>query len=207
MNSLLIQLTGYLASALLAFSLAVNNDLRFRWLNLFGCLCFIIYGVLIHAFPIILTNTILLFINAFYLLKIYHTKEDFDLVEFDTDDKIVDKFLAYHAKDIQDYFPGFRFHEKGSAVRFLVLRDMSIANIFIATVNERGEGLVRINYTVPKYRDYKVGRYIFEKEDRFLLSKGIRSLVYEKVHNKHHEEFLRVMGFEKNKSGGYRKDL
>jgi hypothetical protein len=210
MNNILPLAIGYLASALLALSLLVNNDLKFRWLNLFGCLSFMIYGALISALPIILTNTLLLFINLAYLFKIYRRKEDFDLVEFEANDKIIEKFLAYYAKDIHDYFPEFHLNEKESAIRFMVLRDMVIANIFIATVEGKEEGLVQINYTVPKYRDYKIGRFIFEKENTFLLSKGINQLVYKKVYNKNHEEFLRVMGFEKRIAGhetGYMKRL
>ena len=197
MNNIHALVIGYLASALLALSLLANNDLRFRWLNTFGCLSFIVYGILIDALPIILTNALLLCINVFYLFKIYKRKEDFDLVEFDVDDEIVEKFLTCYAKDIHGYFPEFRLQAEETSVRFLVLRDMAIANIFIATINEKGEGVVKINYTVPKYRDYKVGKFIFEKENIFLLSKGIHQLVYEKVYNKGHEEFLRKMGFEK----------
>lgn len=210
MNSFVAPLVGYLASALLALSLLVNNDLRFRWLNMFGCLAFIVYGIIIDAFPIVLTNSILLCINVFYLVKIYRTKEDFDLLEFDAGDKIIGKFLSYHAKDIQNYFPEFRLQDRESDIRFVVLRDMAIANIFVASVNGNGEGIIRINYTVPKYRDFKIGRYIFEKEDRFLLSKGMHQLVYQKVHNKNHEQFLQVMGFEKTRVGeaaGYVKNL
>jgi hypothetical protein len=210
MNSLIAPLIGYIASALLAISLVVTNDLRFRWLNMFGCLSFIVYGVLIQAFPIILTNSILLFINIFYLVKIYRVKEAFDLLEFDPDNSIIQKFLSYYAKDIESYFPGFRLENKENDIRFVVLRDMVIANIFVAGIDHTGEGIIRINYTVPKYRDYKVGRFIFEKEDKFLLSKGIHQLVYTKVHNKSHEHFLQVMGFEKKQmegSTGYLKKL
>lgn len=202
MNSFIAPLIGYVASALLALSLLVTNDLRFRWLNMLGCLTFIVYGALIGAIPIVLTNSLLLFINVFYLVKIYRTQENFDLVEFDADDQVIEKFLAYYAKDLNDYFPGFRLEANENDIRFMVLRDMAIANIFIATVNSHGEGIVRINYTVPKFRDFKVGRFIFEKEDRYLLSKGIRQLVYHKVHNKSHEHFLKVMGFQKQLSGG-----
>ena len=74
MSDLIIQATGYLASLLLALSLLVTNDLRFRWLNTGGCLAFIVYGVLIGAFPIILTNGILFFINTVTLFKIYNKK-------------------------------------------------------------------------------------------------------------------------------------
>src|SRR5688572_17319812 len=65
MSTLIIEGFGYLASLLLALSLMVNNDLRFRWLNSGGCVAFIIYGVLINAIPIILTNTGLLLINLY----------------------------------------------------------------------------------------------------------------------------------------------
>lgn len=132
------------------------------------------------------------------------------MLEFNADDKIIRKFLFYYARDIQNYFPDFRLQDNENDIRFVVLRDMAIANIFVATVNGNGEGSIRINYTVPKYRDFKVGRYIFEKEDRFLLSKGIHQLVYKKVHNKSHEHFLQVMGFEKAKidgASGYVKNL
>lgn len=196
MNNIIV-LIGYLASVLLAISLLVNNDLKFRWLNAFGCLSFIIYGVLIDAIPIVITNFILLFINLFYLLKIYRTKEDFDLLEFRTDDKIIQKFLSYYAKDIQNYFPDFQLRHDEADIKFVVLRDMVIANIFIATITGDGIGTVKINYTVPKYRDYKVGRFIFEKENKFLVSKGIRELTYKRVFNKGHAEFLNVVGFER----------
>ncbi len=190
-------LVGYAASVLLALSLLVNNDLRFRWLNLFGCLAFIIYGILITAFPIILTNTILLLINAFYLVKAYNTKENFDLLEFIPGDKIINKFLQFYNKDIESYFPEYKLAGNDNDIRFVTLRDMVIANIFVAELSADGKAYVKINYTVPKYRDYKVGTFIFEKEKTFLKTKGIQQLLYSNVSNKNHEAFLKRMGFEK----------
>ena len=197
MSSLLIQAVGYLASVLLAISLLVNNDLKFRWLNTGGCLAFIVYGIMINAFPIILTNTILLFINLYSLLKIYKKKEDFDLLEFGTDATLIAKFLGFYEEDIKTYFPAFKLKQAENDIRFVVLRDLVIANVFVASLAEDGVAEVKLNYTVPRYRDYKVGRFIFEKENKFLLSKGVKSLVYKEVVNKNHLRFLKVMGFEK----------
>jgi hypothetical protein len=195
-------LVGYLASLLLAISLVVNNDLKFRWLNTFGCLSFIIYGILISAFPIILTNAILLFINLFYLVKIYRTEEDFDFLEFKTGDKLIEKFLSFHKADITAYFPQFNLYQEGNEISFAVLRDMVIANIFVATLTHDGIAIVKINYTVPKYRDYKVGKFIFEKEKKYLISKGVKQVVYNEVYNKQHESFLKTMGFTKDSVDG-----
>lgn len=202
MHEIIIQVAGYLASLLLALSLLVTNDLRFRWLNTGGCLAFIVYGILLNAFPIILTNTLLFFINVFALVKIYRRKEDFDLLEFNPDASLVHKFLRFYAADISTYFPHFQLGEAGNAIRFVVLRDMALANVFVATLSDDGTATVQFNYTVPKYRDYKVGRFIFEKERDYLLSKGIRKLVYTEVANKGHREFLHRMGFVPETANG-----
>ena len=193
----MIALVGYLASLLLAISLIINNDLKFRWLNTFGCLSFIIYGILINAFPIILTNSILLLINLFYLVKIYRTEEDFDLVDFKAGDKLIAKFLSFHQQDIKAYLPNFNLAELGNEISFMVLRDMAIANIFVASLSADGTAVVKINYTVQKYRDYKVGKFIFDKEKKFLVAKGVKMVVYREVSNKGHESFLKTMGFKK----------
>lgn len=195
MNETIALIVGYLASLLLAISLLVSNDLKFRWLNTFGCLSFIVYGLLINAFPIIVTNSILLLINTFYLLKIYRQREDFDVLEFAYADPLIHKFFAFYKNDLAKYFPGFKPAENEKQIRFIVLRDMAIANIFIAEVMDDGTAVIKLNYTVPKYRDYKVGKFLFQKEQQLLITKGISRLVYTHISNKQHESYLLKMGF------------
>ena len=203
MIGVIVLSVGYVASLLLALSLLVNNDLKFRWLNTLGCLSFIVYGVLINALPIIITNSLLLLINLFYLVKLYRTDEDFDLIEFKGNEKLVHKFLSFYKKDINAYFPAYHHAEKENALSFVVLRDLVIANIFVATLTNEGKAIVDINYTVEKYRDYKVGKFIFDKEKKFLISKGVKQIVYENVPNKKHQKFLKVMGFKQEIFNGF----
>jgi hypothetical protein len=186
---------GYLASALLALGLLVNNDLKFRWLNTGGNVAFIFYGVALGAIPIILTNSILLAINLFFLYKIYNRKEHFELLEFSNGGIMIDRFLSFYQKDIAAHFPEFSREELERNLNFVVLRNLVIANIFSVKPGSNGTAEVFINYTVAKYRDYKVGRFIFEKEKEFLLSRGIKTIYYTSVANKRHENFLKVMGF------------
>lgn len=205
-----VTLIGYIASGFLAISLLVNNDFKFRWINALGCLFFIIYGLLIHAFPIVLTNGFLLCINLYYIAKIYKAHEDFDIIEFSGEDRIVNKFLSFYKDDIITYFPDFHFELGDTHIRFIVLRDLVIANIFVAELQKDGTAVVKLNYTIPQYRDFKVGRYIFYKEKKFLLSKGVIRIVYESVAKKGHAKFLKVNGFEKKygiNGNGYIKVL
>jgi hypothetical protein len=186
---------GYLASLCLILALVINNDLKFRWFNTIGNLAFIIYAILLLAVPVLITNLILLGINLFYLVKIYRKKENFDLLEFKGDEKLAQKFMEFYKKDIALYFPGFTAESLQGNLNFVVTRDLVIANLFSASVSENGDARVQVNYTLQKFRDYKVGSFIFEKERDYLLSKGIKRIVYNKVDNKNHLDFLKVMGF------------
>jgi hypothetical protein len=192
----MVVLVGYLASAFLAYSLVVNNALKFRYLNILGCLAFIIYGVLIEAFPVILANSILLLINIYQLIKLYNAREQFSFVPIKKGDLLIENFLLFHQKDIQSYFPEFAFSiAYQPCISFVVLRDTVIANIFIAKLDSDGNAWVQINYTVPQYRDFKVGKFIFDRGKDYLLQQGIQHIRYQKVSNKGHLHFLKVMGF------------
>lgn len=194
---MLAEWMGYAASLFLILSLSVTNSLKFRWLNAAGCAFFVIYGALLGAIPVLLTNGILLAINIYYLLRIYRHSEKFDLLSFAAGDQVANKFIEYYEKGISDYFPHFKQEQitQDNCISFFVLRDMAIANMFSATVTPAGEALVHINFTVEKFRDYKVGRYIFKQEKQYLQDKGIRKIVYRQMPNAKHIGFLKVMGF------------
>lgn len=201
---------GYLASLCLIIALLVNNDLKFRWFNSIGNISFITYAVLLVAIPVLITNTILLCINLYYLIKIYSRQENFDLVEFRGDEKLTARFIDFYRNDIDSYFPGFKQEELEDNLNFVVTRDVVIANIFSAAVEPNGDAFVSLNYTLPKYRDYKVGSFIFGKEKDYLISKGIKRIVYNDVANKGHLDFLKVNGFTLQNINGrecYAKDL
>jgi hypothetical protein len=190
---------GYLASAFLAYSLLVTNALKFRIFNILGCITFIVYGAFIGAFPIILANGILLGINVIQLYNLQKSKEQFQYVSIEQGDKIIEKFISFYQKDIASFFPKFQYEPTlQQQISFVVLRDATIANLFMATIDAVGNATVSINYTVPQYRDYKVGKFIFEQEKSYLTAKNIKQVVYETVANKNHLQFLQVMGFTQN---------
>ena len=210
MMNILAQLLGYLAFIFLAVSLWVNNDIKFRWINSLGSVSFIFYGIIIQAFPVVLTNSVLLAINTWFLFKIYRRQEKFDLIEFRNDAALISRFLSFYQKDIEAYFPAFVIGEDENEIRFAALRDVVVANLFVATVNSNGDAIVKINYTLPKYRDFKVGRFLFDEGKEFLQNKGIKRIIYLQVHNPQHEKFLKVMGFKKEQfeaTGCYMKNI
>jgi uncharacterized protein with PQ loop repeat len=60
---------GYLASLSVLVSFLMKEIRSLRIVNIIGCSFFVAYGILLNSFPIIITNTAIIFINIYYLLK------------------------------------------------------------------------------------------------------------------------------------------
>ena len=189
---------GYLASVFLIISLSVQGDAKFRVFNLLGCICFILYGGILLAWPVILTNSILLVINIYYLIKWYKHRENFDIIAIKGDEILVEKFLAYNQKDIANFYPGFTVNNMEGNINFMVLRDMVIANIFSIKDIGEGDAVIVINYTIKKYRDYKISKFLFEQKQLQLSHKGIKRVLYPLALKEKYAKFLAIMHFEKD---------
>lgn len=72
----LIEWVGYLASVLIAFSMFMKDIIKLRFINLVGSLCFVIYGLVIKAYPVALTNIVIVIVNLYYLYKITNEKNN-----------------------------------------------------------------------------------------------------------------------------------
>ncbi len=68
----LVDWTGYSASALLLISMMMKNVKRLRIINSFGCILFVIMGLMISNYPIVITNATIILINVYYLFVKTH---------------------------------------------------------------------------------------------------------------------------------------
>ena len=66
---------GYLASVLVAVSITIKGGFYFRVLNLAGSICFMIYGLIIRAWPVVIINTYGIGINIFHMIKLIPEKK------------------------------------------------------------------------------------------------------------------------------------
>jgi hypothetical protein len=73
MNSISItEYLGYVASIVIMISFVMKNVITLRFINVIGGLLFIVYGVLLSmSIPIIATNTFVVGVNVYYLIKHY----------------------------------------------------------------------------------------------------------------------------------------
>ena len=63
----IFELIGYSASILVATSLTMRSLLKLRLINLVGSLLFVVYGLLIGAWPVVVLNGFTMLTNLYYL--------------------------------------------------------------------------------------------------------------------------------------------
>ena len=185
---------GYLASALILVSLLMSSIVKLRWINLAGSIVFSAYGFLIGAFPVGISNFIIAIINIYYLVKIYTTKEYFKIVPIETGSEYFKYFLSFYHGDIKKYFSRDTFALDEEAVGFYIVRNAIPAGVFLAAKKGADSLRIELDYVIPRYRDFKTGRYVYEDQKQYFLDKGYHS-IYSYANNSEHEAYLRKMGF------------
>lgn len=186
----MIEIIGYLGSLLVASAMLFNSIVRLRWFSLVGSTLFTIYGFTIGAYPVGAVNGFIMLTNIYFLTKMYTKKEFFRTLEIKPDNKYLKDFLAFHKADILKFFPDFM--DESHDISLLILRDMQVAGVFLAKT-EGDHICVKLDYVSPPYRDFKLGRYIFNS-DQF-KNKGYKEF-WSGSYSKKNDKYLKKLGFE-----------
>ena len=206
MDLSVFEILGYLASGIIALSMTMNSIVKFRWINLVGASTFATYGILIGALPVALLNGFIVAVDVFYLLRIYSKKELFENIEIRKDNRYLLRFLEFHDKEIQQFFPGFKYKPEMNTISFFVLRNTNIAGIFLAHDGKDGSLKVGLDYVVPEYRDYKNGKFIYSSLHDEFIKGGFRKIVSPGLTTRH-ANYLKRLGFIKTSDDLYEKSL
>ncbi len=202
----LLQWFGYLASIIIAVSMTMSSILKFRWINLTGAITFSTYGFLFGALPVGFLNAFIAMVDIYYLYSVYAKKEVFEILEIRADNKYLIRFLQFHEKDIQHFFPGFEYKPEMNTVSFFVLRNMAVAGIFLAHRKENYCLSVGLDFVLPEYRDFKNGKFIYLRlRDRF-INEGFTNIIADGRSEKY-AQYLKKLGFRKNTEGVFEKSL
>jgi len=189
----LVEILGYLASALVAVSLMMKAIVKLRIINLFGSIFFMIYGIIIGAYPVACVNGFVAFINIYYLFEIFTAKEYFSILEVKPDSDYLKMFLNYHLEDITKYITTFTLDQVDKCNVFFVLRNTIPAGLVCFDNRKDNSVFVKLDYVIPGYRDFKTGNFVYNK---ILKERNIKK-IYSSSENKMHLRYLEKMGFEK----------
>ncbi len=197
-----IEWLGYLASVIVAVSLTMSSILKLRLFNLFSAVLFAIYAFILPAYPVAILNLFIFTINIYYIAKIYSTKEYFSVLPVDSDSNYINHFISFYKDDINKIFPDFKYEPDKNTLSLYLLRNVIPSGIFIG--QKQGKTLkILADYVIPRYRDFKLGKYLFGKYEKYFKEHGINMLVA-KSQNKTHKKYLTKMGFKED-NGEYVK--
>ncbi len=202
----ILQWIGYVASVIIALSMTMNSIVKFRWINLAGAITFSTYGFLIGALPVGFLNGFIVCVDVYYLFKIYSKKETFETLEVRADNKYLLRFLDFHNKEIQKFFPGFTYKPEMNTISFFILRNTAVAGLFLAHREDNNVLKVGLDYVVPEYRDFKNGRFIYLRLRRKFIDDGFDKVITSGDSAKY-IKYLKKIGFTDDKEGTFVKTL
>ena len=202
----ILEWIGYAASVIIALSMTMNSIVKFRWINLIGATTFSTYGFLIGALPVGFLNGFIVIVDVYYLFTIYAKKEIFETLEVRADNKYLLRFLEFHHKDIQKYFPGFNYQPEMNTISFFILRNMSVAGLFLAHREDGNILRVGLDYVIPEYRDFKNGKYIYMRLRKYFIQNGF-DMVKASAKSEKYCKYLKKLGFTEDQEGMYFKVL
>ena len=190
-----IEILGYSASVLIAVSLMMSKILKLRLINMIGSLTFVIYGIIISAYPVFVVNLFIFFINIYFLLKIIKSKDYFTLLRIqDKNSSFLNKFVNYYDKDIKKVFPDFKIEELENTKILFILRNMIPVGIFISKPIQEDTLEIVIDYIIPDYRDFKNSIFLHSGEIKGYKDEGFKNLVAS-TKSGLHRKYLLKMGY------------
>jgi hypothetical protein len=197
----MVEVIGYVGSALIVLSLTMTSVLRLRVINLVGALVFTVYGLLIDAPPVWVVNAAIVGIDVWALVRMLRPARSAagEVLEVGHDDPYLRHLLTDRADDIARFVPEFA-GVRSDHRALLVLRDLAPAAVVLARTLPDGTAHVDLDYAPPAYRDLASGRLLYEEGHLFRLL-GVDE-VTTGAGTDAHARYLRRLGFEPTAGAG-----
>ncbi len=194
----IIELIGYLGSALVVVSMLMTSVVKLRVVNTIGSVIFMGYALVIGSYPTALMNLFLILINVYHLFHLLRDRKQYDLVETDLRNAYISFFLGKNMEDIQKWFPEFSTQGLEADTVCLVCCGCNPANLFIGRRTGSEELEILLDYAAPVYRDASAGRFLYAQ----LKQQGFRRLIF-RGNAPGHVPFMEKIGYRKNEKGEY----
>ena len=207
LNFSAVELFGYCASALIAYSLTRDSIVKLRWFNLFGASSFCIYGIIIGALPVALLNGFIAMTNVVFLRRMFlNAEQHFSIIQVSLPSNYVEFFLNYHQDEINQLFPRFfkQAHKMGREYYFM-MENTEVVGILSGFTMEDGRFMVDFDFVIPAYRDCKLGEFVMGSGQHLQKLTQYTDIVA-KADSVEHESYLSRIGYSPKRNGVWSYD-
>ena len=198
-----IQILGYAASLIVFISLMMKSLAKLRVLNAAGSLLFVVFALATDSLPTAFLNLGIVVIDVFYFIRMTRVKDNFEIMTVQKDNEIVRRFYRTNKKELDALFGEAAFAKSEKIALFFRNDDIAGLLAYSSVVLPQSDSSVPesaaeilIDFVVPKYRDFAVGRHFFVKDVSFWKEQGYTCLL-SSVPDKRHIPYLERLGFER----------
>jgi hypothetical protein len=176
-----LDLLGWIASALVVWSLMQARVLRFRVINLAGAALATVVNALLGIWPFAVMNGVIAVIDVYWVQRLSRERHDeaaYTVVEVGIDDAYLRHLLSLKARDLAVTHPRFRMPPIGDAASrsaFIVLRGDETVGMVLVREAGGGVGVVEVDYVTERFRDFTPGEFVYRKSGIF-AAKGFTLL-------------------------------
>lgn len=207
LNFSAVEVFGYCASAVIAYSLTRDSIVKLRWYNLFGAASFCIYGLIIQAYPVAILNGFIALTNLFFLKRILlDTQRQFSILAVSRPSNYVDFFLNYHRTEINHLFP--RFLKVATAPNrdyYFLTERTEVVGMLSGYQQQPGIFVVDFDFVIPAYRDCRLGHFTLGHGQQLAKTFGYQEVIA-LADSYEHEHYLTALGFTPKKNGRWTYD-
>jgi len=170
---------GWVGSVVLVASLLQAQQVRFRAINLLGCVILITFNWLLGVWPQVGMNFVLAGINVYFLHRLISTRHDarqYQVVPVRNDDAFLDHVLRVHADDIEKFNPGFHWAGGQGRYAYLVLTGDDLVGVVLLRAVDETTAQVELDYVTKPYRDFTPGEFVYRASHLF-TDRGFRRVL------------------------------
>jgi hypothetical protein len=190
------ELIGYLGSLLIIVSMTRTSLVHLRLVGLAGSSTFLVYSLLIDAYPIAVVNVVIIGVHLYFLRQLLSAKHEFfTSLELNKNSRYLRHFLEFYAADIEIHQPGFVFEARDDQVRAFILRDTVPAGLFIGRACRDDSIEVELDYVVPAYRDFRVAEFLYSDRSGIFSARS-RRRIWTEYGSAKHAAYFEKLGFQ-----------
>ncbi|WP_029664194.1 YgjV family protein [Cellulomonas sp. KRMCY2] len=193
-----LEIIGWLGSAVLITSLLQTRVMRFRVLNTVSCAVLIGYNALVGVWPMVAMNVVLVGINLWVIARLLRERHDeraYDVVPIGVREPYLRHLLDRHRADIVAFNPDLPSDVPAVAEHaFLVSTGDQLVGVVLSRAGDTpDEQQVVLDYVLPPFRDFTPGEFVFRADGPFAALGTHRVLASPGMAAS--EKYLRAVGF------------
>lgn len=186
-----LEIIGWIGSAIVVWSMMQQRILRLRVINLIGCLVQVFYNGVLGVWPVMTLNVVLALVQVYNLTRLLRSRHDtaqYAVVRTDPQGDYLRHLIGLHAEDVRRFTPSFQGPaDDGEA--YLVMRgDETVGYVLLHAAGD-GVAEVDLDYVTEKYRDFTPGEFVFHSSAalreagyrKVVTAPGVREPYYEKI--------------------------